>query len=129
MSQNNDDNQIMVSFRLPADAIAGIEARAAKAGMSRSEYLRCRAISAPDAPVVANLESLIRHLIYITTRTHIAVYSIAETAGTLSRERLQRIYDDARSEGLEYMAQLGNAVAEAQPRIEEPTETAPPAAE
>jgi hypothetical protein len=79
--------------------------------------------------VVANLESLIRHLIYITTRTHIAVYSIVETAGTLSRERLQRIYDDACTEALEYIAKLGNAVAEAQPRIAEPTETAPPAAD
>ncbi len=43
MSQNSDDNQTMVSFRLPADAVATIEALAGKAGMSRSEYLRARA--------------------------------------------------------------------------------------
>jgi hypothetical protein len=129
MSQNNDDSQIMVSFRLPADAIATIEARALKAGMSRSEYLRARAISAPDASAGVNLESLLRHLIYIATRTHIAVYSIAETAGTLSREQLQRIYDDARTEGLEYMAELSGAMAEVQPGIAPKAETAPPAGE
>ncbi len=80
MSQNSDDNQTMVSFRLPADAVATIEALAGKAGMSRSEYLRARALSvSEDTP--SSLEALLRHLIYITNRIHIAVYSIAATAG------------------------------------------------
>ena len=95
MSQANDDNQITVSFRLPPDAVARIEARAAEAGISRSEYLRARAESLPEDSTTGNLEALLRHLIYMESRTHIALYAIHEMAGTLSTAALQEVYDHA----------------------------------
>ena len=129
MSQTTDDNQIMLSFRLPADAVATIEARAAKAGLSRSEYLRARVLSDPAETPNNHFEALLRYLIYITNRTHIAVYSIAENAGTLTTDRLQTIYDDAVTAGLRYMTELPERMAKTQAQIAAQTNTAPPAAE
>ncbi len=86
-------------------------------------------LSDPTETPNHHFEALLRHLIYITNRTHIAVYSIAENAGTLTTDRLQIIYDDAVTAGLRYMAELPEIIAKAQAQIAAQTNTAPPAAE
>ena len=63
------------------------------------------------------LEGLLRHLVYITSRTHVAVYSIAETAGTISTRQLREMYEAARTAGLEYMATLAERMAKAEAQI------------
>ena len=72
-----------------------------------------------DTPDVTTgkLEALLRHLIYMESRTHIALYSIHEMAGTLSTPALQGIYEHAVSESLKYMVALSDRIAKAQAQI------------
>src|SRR5712691_13495957 len=96
----------MISFQVSVDELEAIEGEAARQGISRSEYLRTKVMAQPGEGSQGNTEALLRHLIYITTRTHIAVYSIVEEEGSLSTERLQRIYDIALAEGFKYISEL-----------------------
>ncbi len=123
-----DKEKRIVSFQVSADELEAIEGAAAKKGISRSEYVRSKVLAAAGEPQ-GNFEALLRYLIYITNRTHMAVYAIAENAGTLTTDRLQTIYDDAVTEGLRCMAELPERMAKVQAQIAAQTNTAPPAAE
>jgi mobilization protein NikA len=120
----NEENLVALSFKVSADEAEVIQAAADKEGISRSEYLR-NAISKyirnrmrtpADAPT-GNLEALLRHLIYMESRTHIALYSIHEMAGTLSTGALKEVYEHAVSETLKYMVALPDRIAKAQAQI------------
>lgn len=117
VAQANDDNQIMISFRLSADAVERIDARATEAGMSRSEYLRARAESLPEDSITSDVEALLRHLIYMESRTHIALYSIHEMADTLPTAELKKIYDHAITESNKYMVALPDLMIRDRARI------------
>jgi len=126
-------NTQVMSIRLSSEELQKIDAEAAEAGMSRADYIRMTLLSARATPAAdasnRYIEALLRHLIYITNRIHIAVYSIAETAGTLPTERLETIYENSVTEGLQYMADLPKIIARVQAQVAAPTNTAPPAAE
>jgi alpha-L-fucosidase len=132
-----DKERRIVSFQVSGDELETIEIAAANQGVSRSEYLRTKLLSAKVVSTESNveaslqhLEGLLRHLIYITSRTHVAVYAIPETAGTISTKQLREIYDGARTAGLEYMADLPQRMAKAEGHIasQNRTDTPPEAA-
>jgi hypothetical protein len=113
-----------VSFRISAEEDEIIKAAAREQGISVSEYVRARVLSdgaASDKEVaetrVSHIERLLRHLVYITSRTHVAVYAIPETAGTISTKQLREIYDGAQTAGLEYIADLPERMATAETQI------------
>jgi len=124
----DDKEQKVITFKLSVEETEALDARATHAGMSRSDYLRMVLFAPAEAPS-ADLEPILRHLIYIANRTHTAVYSIAETAGTLSSDQLQEIHDACRLEGLRYVSDLPQCMAKVQAQITAQTNTAPPAAE
>src|SRR5713101_4585113 len=124
-----DKERRMISFEVSADQLEVIEARATKAGLSRSEYLRARSVSDPVAVPNDSLETLLRQVLYVIARIHAAVYSIAETAGTVSTDRLYEIYDECAQEGMRYLEELPKAIAKVQAQITAQTTAAPPAAE
>jgi predicted DNA binding CopG/RHH family protein len=122
-----------VSFRISAEEDEIIKAAAREQGISVSEYVRARVLSdgvtsdkGAAETQVSHIERLLRHLVYITSRTHVAVYSIAQTAGTISTEQLREIYDGARAEGLDYMANLAERMAKAEARIASQSRTNKP---
>ena len=132
-----DKERRIVSFQVSADDVEAIESAAANLGVSRSEYLRTKVFSASSASTESNaeallqhLEGILRHLIYITSRTHVAVYAIPETAGTISTKQLREIYEGARITGLEYMADLPERMVKAETHIasQRRTDTPPEAA-
>jgi predicted DNA binding CopG/RHH family protein len=123
-----EKEQRVITFKLSAEEADILDGRASQAGMSRSDYLRT-VIFAPTRSPNDNLEELLRHLIYIADRTHIAVYYIAEIAGTLPTERLQAIYDEAAQEGVRYLNELPQRIATVQAQLAAQSNTAPPAAE
>ena len=119
-----DKERRIVSFQVSGEELETIEIAAANQGVSRSEYLRTKVLSARSASTESNaeaslqrLEGLLRHLVYITSRTHVAVYAIPETAGTMSTKQLREIYEGARIAGLEYMADLPERMATAETQI------------
>jgi hypothetical protein len=128
-----DKERRIVSFQVSGDEVEAIERAAASQGVSRSEYLRSRVLSATNEGTDKNIEAalrhlqtLLRHIVYITSRTHVAVYAIPEAAGRLSTRRLREIYDDARSAGLEYMADLQERLAKAETHIASQSRTDTP---
>ena len=121
--------QRMFNFKVSIEEAETIDAAAKGLGMTRSDYLRSRVLLPLNTIPSSNLEALLRYLIYITNRTHIAIYSIAENEGTLTTERLRGIYDDTVTAGLRYMTELPERIAKTQAQIAAQTNTAPPAAE
>ncbi len=121
--------QRMFNFKVSIQEAETIDAAAKALGMTRSDYIRSRVLSASSTIQTGNVEALLRYLIYIANRTHIAVYSIAENAGTLTTDRLRAIYDDAVTAGLRYMTELPERMANTQAQIAAQTNTAPPPAE
>ena len=125
-----------VSFRISAEEDEIIKAAAREKGISVSEYVRARVLSDAAASNmgvpetrVSHIEGLLRHLVYITSRTHVAVYAIPETAGTISTKQLREIYEGARIAGLEYMVDLPERMAKAETHIAGQSRTdAPPEA-
>jgi hypothetical protein len=122
-----------VSFRISAEEDEIIKAAAREQGITVSEYVRARVLSdgaTSDKGVaetqVSHIERLLRHLVYITSRTHVAVYAIPETGGTISTKQLREIYDGARSAGLEYMADLPERIAKAEAQIASQSRTNKP---
>lgn len=108
----NDDNLVTLSFRVPADAVAAIEAQAAKAGMNRSEYLRARALSAESAEQPPDTETLLRHIIFMLARVHNALYMMPEMEGNLSYAQLRAIYKLTEKKGLEYLGMVDRRIEE-----------------
>ena len=131
-----DKERRIVSFQVSGEELETIEIAAANQGVSRSEYLRTKVLSSSSASTESNaegslqhLEGLLRHLVYITSRTHVAVYAIPETAGIISTKQLREIYEGARTAGLEYMANLPERMAKAEAQIASQNRTdAPPEA-
>ena len=110
-----------VSFRISAEEDEIIKAAAREQGISVSEYVRARVLSdratsdkGAAETRASHIERLLRHLVYITSRTHVAVYAIPESAGTISSKQLREIYEGARTAGLEYMADLPERMAKAE---------------
>ncbi len=125
----DEKQQQVISCKVSADEAEAIKAAAATFGMSVSEYVRSKVLAPAGQGPQGNFDALLRYLIYITNRTHMAVYAIAGNAGTLTTDRLQTIYDDAVTEGLRCMAELPERMAKTQAQIAAQTNTAPPAAE
>ena len=125
----DEKQQQVISCKMSADEAEAINAAAASLGISVSEYVRSKVLASAGECLQGNLEALLRYLIYITNRTHIAVYSIAQNAGTLTTDQLRTIYDDAVTAGLRYMAELPERMTKTQAQIAAQTNTAPPAAE
>jgi len=111
----DDKERKMISFQVSAEELAAIEARAAKAGLSRSEYLRLRALSEPAASSIETLEALIKHAIYLTNQVHEGLYSIAEAEGKaqrfLSTEELEKVYYQAQANALVYVVEFPDKFA------------------
>ena len=118
----------MLSFEVSPDEFEFIEAATAKAGISRSEYLRARATSNPTATSNGNLEArleqlenLIKHGIYITNQVYVALYSIAEAEGKagnfLTAKQLDEVYDRVRADALIYAVGFPDSFAAVQAEI------------
>jgi hypothetical protein len=105
-----------------SEAEAETLARAAsQQGVAISQYLYTKVFEANTAPPsdgvqppANNVNALLRHLIYIANRIHIATFAIPETAGTLTSEQLQAIYKDAAEETTNYLAALPQHLANTQ---------------
>ena len=126
-------NTQVMSLRLSSEELQKIDAAAAEAGMSRADYTRSRLLPSTPAPAPEvgskHFEDLLRQVLYVVARLHAAVYSIAETAGTVSTDRLHEIYDECAQEGMRYLEELPKAIAKVQAQITAQTTAAPPAAE
>jgi hypothetical protein len=126
-------NTQVMSLRLSSEEVQKIDAAAAAAGMSRADYTRSRLLSPNPAPAPEagskHFEDLLLHLIYIANRIHVAVYYIAETAGTLPTERLEELYDEVAEEGIRYLNDLPQHMAKVQAQMTAQANTAPSAAE
>jgi len=119
----------MFNFKVSVEEAETIDAAAKAGNMTRSDYLRSRVLAAPALPPTPEIERLLRHLVYIASRTHVAVYAIPEIAGTISTKQLREIYEGARIAGLEYMADLPERMAKAETHIAGQSRTdAPPEA-
>ena len=122
-------DQRMFNFKVSVEEAETIDAAAKAGNMTRSDYLRSRVLAAPPLTPTPEIERLLRHLVYIASRTHVAVYAIPETAGTISTKQLREIYEGARIAGLEYMADLPERMAKAETHIAGQNRTdAPPEA-
>jgi hypothetical protein len=124
-----DEKQQVISCKVSEEEAEAIKASAAALSISVSEYVRKRALSRASEASTGDLEALIRYLMYMTNRLHIAVFSIPEVAGTLSTEQLRTIYDSAVPEAVQWMPELPKHMAKLQAQIAAHTSTAPPAAE
>ena len=124
----DEKQQQVISCKVSDDQAEVIKARAAALGISVSEYVRNRAVGADDTSTTS-FETLLRQVLYVVARVHAAVYSIAETAGTVSTDRLHEIYDECAREGMRYLEELPNAIAKVQARITAQTTPAPTTAE
>ena len=125
-----EKDQRMFNFKVSVEEAETIDAAAKAGNMTRSDYLRSRVLAAPALPPTPEIERLLRHLVYIASRTHVAVYAIPEIAGTISTKQLREIYEGARIAGLEYMADLPERMAKAETNIASQgrTDTPPEAA-
>jgi hypothetical protein len=115
-----------ISFQVSAKEAETIEAAAAQQGVSRSEYLRQKLLAPAVQPTNCDIEAMLRHLIHITNCTHGAVYSIAETAGTVPTPQLREIYDDLTTAMTRYLADLPNRMAKVQERVRQQKLSDPP---
>lgn len=100
----------MVSFEIDVEELEIIEARAAKLGLSRSEYLRARATSDPAATSSNGLEALIKYAIYTINQVYVGCFAIAQAEGKagrfLSAEKLDQIHDQVRAEALDFAVEF-----------------------
>lgn len=128
MTKMNDDNLVTLSFKVPPDAAAMIEARAIKAGINRSEYLRARALSADTAEAEADTTTLLRHIIYILARLHNGLYLIPDRQKILPTESLKEIYDETAKLACEYLRDLDQRIARVRDLVHSENVTAPPVA-
>jgi len=113
-----EKDQRMLNFKVSVEEAETIDAAAKAGNMTRSDYLRSRVLAAPAlTPTTSDIERLLRHLVYIASRTHVAVYAIPEAAGTISTKQLREMYEGARTAGLEYMAELAERMAKAETYI------------
>jgi hypothetical protein len=124
-----DERDQTIGFRVSAKERQALDEEATKAGVSLTEYVRSKAFSAASAAPTADLEALIRYLIYMINRLHVAVFSIPEVAGTLSTEQLQTIYESAVTEAVQWMPELPKHMAKLQAQITAHTSGATAAAE
>jgi hypothetical protein len=127
----SEENLLALSFKVSADEAQSIQAAADEQGISRSEYLR-NAISESirnrkqtlgDDPR-DNVEGLLRHLIYMASRIHIALYTMNEIAGTLSVDQLKKIYEGTRRASAKYLAELSDELTSTEARIAEQVRSA-----
>jgi hypothetical protein len=94
-----------------------IKAAAAALGISVSEYGRNRMLPSVADATSGDVGALLRHLIYMESRTHIALYSIHEMADTLPTAELKKIYDHAITESNKYMVALPDLMVRDRARI------------
>ena len=125
-----EKEQRVFTFKVSVQEAEAIDASAKAENMTRSDYLRSRLLATAALTQTDETVRLLRHLVYVASRTHVAVYAIPESAGTLSTKRLREIYDDARTAGLEYMADLPERMAKAETQLasQSQTDTPPEAA-
>jgi hypothetical protein len=111
----------MLSFEVSPDEFEFIEAATAKAGISRSEYLRARATSNSTAASNGNLEALIKHSIYMINQVYVGLFSIAEAEGKagrfLSMEQLEAVFDQVRADALVYAVEFPDSFAAVQAEL------------
>ena len=118
----------MLSFEVSAEEFEIIEAATAKAGVSRSEYLRARATSNPMERSNGNLETrlekleaLVKHAIYMINQVYVGLFSIAEAQSKsgrfLSLEQLETVYDQVRADALVYAVEFPDSFAAVQAEI------------
>src|SRR5262249_55587730 len=118
----------MLSFEVSPEEFEFIEAATAKAGVSRSEYLRERATSNPAAANNGNLEArierleaLIKHCIYMVNQVYVGMFSIAEAESKTSRfltpAQLDEVYKQTRVDALVYAVEFPESFAAVQAEI------------
>jgi uncharacterized protein (DUF1778 family) len=118
-----------IGFRVSPKERELLSEQAKTAGLTLTEYVRSRVFLTSAEPNEEEIKKLLRQLIYITNRTHVAVYSIAEDAGLTSTEDLQKIYARSQRAGIEYLAKLPERIAEVDTELKQISCTAAPAAE
>lgn len=105
----DEKGQTVVTFKLPLDEVQLLDAKAAKEGMNRSDYLRMLILN-PPLTRIDDLEMLLRHIIFMVNQTHNAVYSIAEMEGKAKRfpttDELAGIYNRIEAETVFYSLDL-----------------------
>ena len=98
-----------LTFGASAEEADTIKAAASQRGVSVSQYLHAKvfeehapALNTPGDGVkfMSRLEALLRHLIYIANKIHIATYAIAEASHVLTEGQLQKVYDESAEEAV-----------------------------
>ena len=127
-----EKEQRVFNFKVSVEEAEAIDAAAEKLGMTRSEYIRTRVLSPLINAPFANLEALLRFIIWTQNRLHIAMFSIPQAqrvkaeklreetetpddksfqeAALLDDEDLKAIYDDALERSLAFMIALDKRV-------------------
>ena len=99
-----------------------IEARAAEAGLSRSEYIRVRALSEPAERSNDYFAELVKHGIYLANQAIVAVFSIAQAEGKhnrfLSYDELREVYKRVNAEATLYAVEFPEQFVQVQDLIE-----------
>jgi hypothetical protein len=112
----DEKEQRVITFKLPADESAALDAKAEQAGMNRSDYIRM-VLSTPTN----RLEGLMNYALCLINQTHEAVYSIAEAEGAaghfLSYKELRTVYDEARGRAIKFAAELPEHFTEIEAEI------------
>jgi hypothetical protein len=114
-----DEKGQMIGFRVTAKEREQLDAEAAQSGVSLTDYIRRKVLATEEVPPRANLERLLRHVIYMASRIHIAVYAMHEMAGTLSKDELKKIYEGTRPASAKYLAELSDELTSTEARIAE----------
>src|SRR5215472_1778980 len=129
MPEEKEEKSVTISFRATPSEAATIDTEAAKSGLSRADHARSKVLSnAKDEtnigslePRLEQLETLIKHGIYITNQVYVALYSIAEAEGKagnfLTAKQLDEVYDRVRADALVYAVGFPDSFAAVQAEI------------
>jgi mobilization protein NikA len=118
----DDKERRMITFQVSGQELEMIEARAAEAGLSRSEYIRARALSEPAEHSYNYLADLIKHGIYLANQAIVAQYSIAQAEGKhnrfLSYDEIREVYKRVNVEAIQYALEFPEEFVQVQELIE-----------
>ena len=118
----DDKERRMISFQVSGQELEMIEGRAAEAGLSRSEYIRARALSESAERSDNYLAELIKHGIYLANQAIVAVFSIAQAEGKhnrfLSYDELREVYKRVNAEAILYAVEFPEQFVQVQDLIE-----------
>jgi hypothetical protein len=115
-----------LTIAVTAEQAEAIKASATTEGITVPQYLHKRIfgeqVTAPatlneSAELLQSIEAMLRYTLFVTNRCHIAIFSLAQAAKTLSTEELDSIYADAVDEAVEHLGDLSKHMEKLEARM------------